>query len=66
MLESIELSGILSEETGFLLLGEFAALGDEIIRHPVGDGGDGARIVAAPHQFADTHLVDGFLDGPDG
>ena len=63
--EAEELLGIVAEEQSLLVVCEFLALRHEVVRHLVGDGGDGARIVRAPHQLLPAYSVSSLLDGTD-
>ncbi len=60
--EAIKASGILAEEEAFFAVSKAVALQDEVIAHAVGNGGDGAWIVAPPHQFLHAYKVGGLLD----
>ena len=58
--------GIVTEEQSFFFVCQFCAFAHKIVRHLIGDGGNGARIVRSPHQFLHTHFVSSFLDCFDG
>ena len=63
MLETIEPLGVATEEQGFVFRAQLVRLQDKVVRHAVGDGRDGARIVRTPHQLVHAHQAGRFPDG---
>ena len=64
--EAVEVAGVLAQEKGFVVFGEFGRFADEVVGHAVGDGGDGARVIGPPHELVHTYEVGCFADGTHG